>query len=120
MSSDGRMLLYKQALTLWGAEAQWQMVIEEAAELVQAICHDSRVRPGSLAEVIDAVADMEIMMEQVRLLLADHIPAIERVRGDKLARLQRRLDEAVRQHGQGSATAADQEIVPPTGGQDAI
>ncbi len=62
--------IYREALELWGREAQLQMVIEEAAETIQALCKVKRY--NSLFEHVclaAEIADLEIVLEQAKIIL---------------------------------------------------
>lgn len=95
MDATERDRLYDQAIALWGWDAQWGMVQEEAAELILAASHLMRGR-DSLREVVDAVADMEIMVEQARRLLGNANSAVDTVKESKLERLELRVRRAER------------------------
>ncbi len=77
--------LYNEAVKLWGINAQLDMSIEECSELIQAI--QKYKRNGSLLNVYEEVADVELMCEQIRQMFRCDAP-IERVKTIKLARLQ--------------------------------
>jgi NTP pyrophosphatase (non-canonical NTP hydrolase) len=49
--------------------AQWDMVCEECAELIQAVLKYRRdPNPVTLANLIEEIADVTIMLEQARLM----------------------------------------------------
>jgi len=88
--------LYRKAYRKWGIEAQMDMVIEEAAELTKEICKAHR--KGLIhvqAEVTEELVDMEIMVEQLKVILSDHLHSFDgmymRMREEKLNRLDDRL-----------------------------
>ena len=54
--------VYALALERFGISAQTDMLIEEMAELTQALLHDRRGRPANIPEEI---ADVQIMLEQI-------------------------------------------------------
>lgn len=61
--------LYSKALDKWGEQAQVQMMIEEMAELTKVLCKRQRKINGcSTQEVIREIADVEIMLEQMKIL----------------------------------------------------
>ena len=75
--SDGtrrRMKIASQrALRAWGREAQIRKAAEEAVELANALMHykddpDTDQHYARLGDVIDEIADCEIMLTQLRLL----------------------------------------------------
>lgn len=82
--------VYTKALETWGQEAQITMVFEEMAELQKELCKMLRGNQvtGNIAEEI---ADVEIMLEQMKLLfeIEDYVRALKR---GKLERLDERLE----------------------------
>ena len=87
--------LYKAALGKWGFWAQMRMAQEECAELIVAINklnrHDG---DATLTDVCEAVADVEIMMLQIRIAFGDRPSAyIDRIKREKLARLERMVND---------------------------
>lgn len=65
---DATRQLYARAELLWGAIAQYDMLIEECGELVKIMCHYKRKRVPVKA-IVDEMVDVQIMIEQVLLLL---------------------------------------------------
>ena len=64
---DERREIYRAALHKWGAEAQSMKAIEEMSELTKEICKLG-FRQGDLECLADEIADVTIMMEQLRLI----------------------------------------------------
>ena len=62
---DGRWLLLRRAILLYGPDKQWDQVIEECGELITAILHRRRER-ATTAQVAEEVADVLIMAQQAR------------------------------------------------------
>jgi NTP pyrophosphatase (non-canonical NTP hydrolase) len=82
--------LYKRALDLWGEEAQIKMAIEECAELIVKLAKLGRNKNGSTeADVAEEVADVEIMLSQLRLIFGND--AVELAKKRKLERLLNRV-----------------------------
>jgi len=88
--------LYRKAYRTWGIGAQMDMVIEEAAELIQAIRKSDR--NGILREqenLVEEMVDVEIMIEQMKVILNDLLhsypPLYKNKREHKLERLADRL-----------------------------
>ena len=74
--------------------AQIDMAVEEMAELTKALCKVKRATPGAtttaaIANVIEEIADVQIMLDQLRLIFAR---STEEVEEDKLRRLLGRLN----------------------------
>lgn len=77
------------AVKKWGLDAQLLQTQEEAAELIVAISHFRRGRKSSREEPLEELADMEIMLEQMRAALGDE--AIDIMELKKTERLCDRL-----------------------------
>jgi NTP pyrophosphatase (non-canonical NTP hydrolase) len=82
--------IYKRALERFGAASQLAMAQEECAELIAAISHLRR--RNSIEELLGEIADVEIMLGQLRLMLGD--AAIDARKKAKLERLAQRLEGA--------------------------
>ena len=81
--------LYERAVKKWGYHTQMMVAIEECAELIVAL--NKFFRDGHQQHrVLEGIADVEIMMEQLRLMFDEN--EINGYRKDKLARLKRRLE----------------------------
>ena len=66
---EERRKLYTKALEKWGADSQVDMLIEEMAELTQALLHIRRAnKKVTVEELSDEIADVEIMLEQVKVI----------------------------------------------------
>ena len=82
---------YKQyawdAMQCYGVPLQLDMVVEEASELALVIQHFKRGRKGRDA-VIEEIADVEIMIEQLREVLLISGKELKEHRDRKLFRLQ--------------------------------
>ena len=83
-----------EAIERWGDDRQLIKCCEEMAELTQAICKRFDHGPGNdfdVEAVVEELADVEIMLEQLRLIL-EIDPALEaRWRDRKIRRLMLRL-----------------------------
>lgn len=75
--------IMKSAISCFGADAQENQAIEECAELIQAISHKHRGRENNISEEI---ADVEIMLEQLKLI-NDCADEVEEIRKSKMERL---------------------------------
>lgn len=81
--------VFQQALEKFGWEAQRLMLMEELSELQNAVCKEARGR-DTREHVAEEVADVEIMLEQVKL----HFEVegnVERIRREKVDRLRGRV-----------------------------
>jgi NTP pyrophosphatase (non-canonical NTP hydrolase) len=66
--------IYRAALKKWGAEAQFDQMVEECAEMITVLKHYRRGRVGE-AEVIAELADVTLMVGQLTFMFGE-----ERVR----------------------------------------
>lgn len=89
--------IYQRALYLWGEQAQIRMAIEELGELIVELAKIGRNKNGStVGEIAEEIVDVEIMMEQLRLIIGNDL--VESEKRKKLAR----LEELVK-YGEGTA-----------------
>ncbi len=70
-----------------GKEAQIRQTIEEMSELTQALCKADRYKDGDTIErmnrlnaIIDEIADVQIMLDQLRIVYACEMDVDERIR----------------------------------------
>ena len=83
----------KEILDYYGYEAQSRQLIEEMAELTQVICKAERYDLDTVREhLVEEVADVEVVLEQVIYLLGDN--RIEQIRAEKIERQKRRIEDA--------------------------
>lgn len=82
----------KAAITVWGERAQLEMAQEEATELALAVRKFIR-RPTSdrLEDLAGEMADVELMISQLKMMLPSTKQAVKRIKKEKLARLVDRL-----------------------------
>lgn len=65
-TQEKRAKLYAQATRLWGSESQLTLTMEEAMELALALRKELRNNtPETFERLVDAIADMKIMIEQL-------------------------------------------------------
>ena len=82
--------LYQQAFSLWGSKAQIEIAIEEMAELIQVLVRFGRSRADASEDnVREEIADVEIMIEQLKLLFG--ASTINGIKISKLHRLRKRI-----------------------------
>ena len=82
--------IFEKAVAKWGVEFQVNMAIEECAELILALRHYDRCKVSS-NYVCSEVADVEIMMAQMRVILG--ATRVEREKKKKLALLTERIND---------------------------
>ena len=80
----------RQIAEHYGLRVQMRQLIEEMAELTQVICKAERYDLDTVREhLVEEVADVEVVLEQVIYLLGDN--RIEQIRAEKIARQKRRI-----------------------------
>ena len=92
--------IMRAAIDTYGAKAQTLMMFEEMSELQKALCKFPRARNNMekaifVASIQEEIADVEIMLEQMKLIydldgLAEE--RVENTREHKLERLRERLN----------------------------
>lgn len=60
-------LVYGAAILEWGTERQKGMIIEECAELIDAVCKYERGRADQ-KDILSELADVQIMIEQALII----------------------------------------------------
>jgi NTP pyrophosphatase (non-canonical NTP hydrolase) len=67
--TENEIAVMQTALDLWGIEAQSDQTVEECAELIVALNKHIKRTPNSrtLDDVLDEIADVEMMLAQMRL-----------------------------------------------------
>lgn len=91
--------IMKRAIQLYGPKAQEIKTVEELSELSQAICkvinaHDHPSMSNLVectAHMFEEIADVEIMLEQLRIIFSDASVEVEVWKQKKLTRLGERL-----------------------------
>lgn len=87
--------VFQKVLKTWGGEAQVLCLLEEMAELQDALCKHKRGR-RTLEDIAEEIADVEIMLDQMKLLF--HIEKeAEAQRARKIARVEERLNHSVKE-----------------------
>lgn len=81
--------LLQQAIDIWGEDTQVLMAVEECGELIAILAQYYRGRKTK-GEVAEEIADVSIMMRQLRLIFGYQI--VNEYEAGKIARLKRRLD----------------------------
>lgn len=83
--------VFRQALETYGPQAQTMMAMEEMAELAKELCKASRGL-GNVEHIAEEIADVQIMLEQM-IILHQCRGLVERIRAEKVKRLQERLEK---------------------------
>jgi len=88
--------LYELSWTKWGAQSQLAMLAEESAELIKAALKFSREVNGSTKiDLMEEIADVEIMIDQIKHCLVLSPNAIDDIKQRKLNRLSLILTERI-------------------------
>lgn len=82
----------RAAVQTFGANAQKLKAVEEMAELTKELCKDLNGQ-GSLAHISEEMADVEIMLEQLKYIYAN-TSLVYAYRKQKIERLQGKIAEA--------------------------
>ena len=77
----------------YGLRVQMRQLIEEMAELTQVICKAERYDLDTVRDhLVEEVADVEVVLEQVDYLLGDS--RIAQIKAEKIERQKRRIEDA--------------------------
>lgn len=82
--------IFRNALQTFGMQAQILMVLEEMAELQKELCKYLRNGESDDCRIAEELADVEIMLDQMKLLFGTG--RVQREREKKVQRLRARLD----------------------------
>lgn len=98
MRENDRKIMHR-AIDTYGRRAQCDVAIEEMAELTKALMKTRRVpdddhaaQEHARSNVIEEIADVEIMIDQLKIMYDEHY--VNAVREQKLVRLESRLNDA--------------------------
>lgn len=87
--------LYREAVALWGIDAQLTMLIEECSELTKAICKFKRKRDKVTQErMVGEAVDVSLMIEQIRFMFLVDSKLWSDLKRRKLLRLKAMIDYA--------------------------
>jgi len=87
--------LYSECIKFWGLEKQLRMLQEECGELVVAISHFLRERPGGIENLTEELADVKLMGDQITSYIGkESVMNVLDYKSDRLAgRLKKRKGE---------------------------
>ena len=88
---EERKAVYETAICKYGSRAQIDMAFEEMAELQKELCKHARGK-DNLEEIAEEIADVTIMLEQLRLIFNVNEKVCEYM-DQKILRLRERLGE---------------------------
>ena len=93
--------VFKAAIEKYGIQDQMQVACEECAELIKALskyhrvtshqAHDKRKIQRCLNNITEEVADVSIMLDQIKLMYGISEKAVSLVREEKVSRLESNL-----------------------------
>lgn len=113
MNKQERAVL-KAAIDKYGPQNQLAMAQEECAELIQAISklnrsedsdHPGRTVKAAMNNLYEEVADVQIMLDQIRLMYPSK--AYDTIRTQKIARLEKRINQKRSSRKKAEAAADD-------------
>ena len=85
--------IYKKAIKKWGLTSQTTMLMEECAELIQAVSKLHRY--GNPNKMYEEIADVEIMIEQIKQIYGEvGKKEIKKHKLNKLEKLQGLVENA--------------------------
>lgn len=79
--------LFKRCVDKWGRLAQLIMVMEECAELIKEVSKEIRGK-GNRKNIIEEIADVQLMIEQLKFMLNITDEEITDATGEKIERLE--------------------------------
>lgn len=93
MNKEYREIVYRKAIERFGKMNQIAKAVEEMSELIKELC---KVQIGEmdLDNVIEEIADVEIMIDQMRLIFNSD-REIDRVKAQKIERLEKKMLEEI-------------------------
>lgn len=83
--------IYFDAINHYGSAAQTAKAVEELAELQQALCKYLCGVSYDMGNIIEEIADVEIMLQQIRMIFNIDEKAVENIKYYKISRLNERL-----------------------------
>ena len=91
MTADEQMI--RRIVRHYGRDEQLGQAMEEAGELITAISHYRRRRKGSRRELLEEMADMNIMLRQLQLITGADSEELEVIGHRKLLRQAERMQK---------------------------
>lgn len=89
-----REAILNRAIVVFGEESQRRMGMEECAELIQALCKYERNPSNATAlNVVEEMVDVELMLEQLRVIFPQYAGNAGLIRRNKLQRLADKLEK---------------------------
>lgn len=86
--------LYNKAIELWGIESQVKMGIEEASELIQALCKMMRgPNERRYQNLCEEIADLEIVMDQIKKIYNIDEKLVNKFKEEKLEKFKNKIEK---------------------------
>ena len=85
-----------KAIDIYGELNQKVVAIEELAELQKEICKDLRGK-GNRINLTEELADVEIMLEQLKEMYLIDTQALDLIKRQKLERLDKRINKDIKE-----------------------
>ena len=82
----------RKVINKFGKEAQCRQVMEECAELIQAVSKNLR-SAGAKENLIEEMADVGIMLDQLRIMFEIKDTEINKIRCEKMKQIKRMVEE---------------------------
>ena len=82
----------RKVINKFGKEAQCRQVMEECAELIQAVNKNLR-SIGAKENLIEEMADVGIMLDQLRIMFEIKDTEINKIRCEKMKQIKRMVEE---------------------------
>lgn len=86
------MTVLERAIKTYGKDMQLTVAVEELSELIKEICKNKRGQDNR-KNIIEEMADCYIMLEQLAIIFDIPNHALNEVASQKIARLEKRLEE---------------------------
>jgi hypothetical protein len=84
--------VYERAVKLWGKNPQLLQCVEEMSELTKEIMKYVNRKQNNVTEIIEEVADVEIMLSQLKYCLSIE-KEVEAYKTGKVVKISEKLDE---------------------------
>lgn len=82
---------FEKYVKLWGKEAQVLVAIEEMSELTKELLKDVNRKKENRQEIIEELADVSIMLEQLKVIYDIQDEELENIIKEKVKRLEARI-----------------------------
>ncbi len=89
--------ILKRALQTWGKEPQMLQVIEEMSELMKEILKNVNRKKDNIAELVEETADVEIMLEQLKICY-DIEQQVAEYKAAKVLKIEKNLNDWDKTH----------------------